>query len=91
MAGRDADYISSIAVQGASSLRIIGRHVVPVCIPVVIVRMTLTISNTILTAAAFGFSGSALSRRFRNGVPCFRKDVSSWSSIGGWSAHREGP
>lgn len=54
---RNSDYIAAIAMQGASGLRIVARHIVPMCLPVVIVRMTLTVSNTILTAAALGFLG----------------------------------
>ena len=44
-------------LQGASSSRIILRHVVPLCLPSVIVRVTLDMAGIILTAAGLGFLG----------------------------------
>nr|WP_245973921.1 ABC transporter permease [Bosea caraganae] len=54
---RSADYIAAVQLQGASSLRIITRHVVPMCILSVIVRLTLNMATIILTAAGLGFLG----------------------------------
>jgi peptide/nickel transport system permease protein len=54
---RHADYINAMRVQGASSFRIILRHVVPNCIPSVIVRITLNMAGIVLAAAALGFLG----------------------------------
>ena len=54
---RKADYIAAVRIQGASSLRIIARHVVPMCLPSVIVRITLNMAGIILTAAGLGFLG----------------------------------
>lgn len=54
---RNADYINAMRVQGASRLRIIVRHVVPNCIPSVIVRITLNMAGIVLAAAALGFLG----------------------------------
>src|SRR5205823_12195725 len=42
---------------GASAVRIIVRHIVPMCMPSVIVRMTLSMAGVILTAAGLGFLG----------------------------------
>ena len=44
-------------LQGASSLRIIVRHILPMCLPSVIVRVTLNMAGVILTAAGLGFLG----------------------------------
>ena len=44
-------------MQGASPIRIILRHVVPMCLPSVIVRVTLSMAGVILTAAGLGFLG----------------------------------
>jgi peptide/nickel transport system permease protein len=54
---RDADYIAAVRLAGASSARIIVRHIVPLCLTSVIVRVTLDMSGIILTAAGLGFLG----------------------------------
>jgi peptide/nickel transport system permease protein len=54
---RNADYIAAIRLQGASSPRIVLRHVVPMCLPSLIVRTTLDMAGIILTAAGLGFLG----------------------------------
>ena len=54
---RQADYISAVRIQGASRARIIGGHVVPMCMSSLIVRLTLDMAGIILTAAGLGFLG----------------------------------
>ena len=54
---RQADYISAVKLLGASPLRIVLRHVLPLCVPSVIVRVTLDMAGIILTAAGLGFLG----------------------------------
>lgn len=54
---RSSDYIAASRLQGASSARIIFRHVVPMCMPSVVVRATLSMAGVILTAAGLGFLG----------------------------------
>jgi peptide/nickel transport system permease protein len=54
---RNADYIAAVRIQGASALRIILRHVMPMCLPSVIVRITLNMAGIIITAAGLGFLG----------------------------------
>jgi peptide/nickel transport system permease protein len=54
---RNSDYIAAVRIQGASGWRIITRHVVPMCIPSLVVRVTLDMSSIILTAAGLGFLG----------------------------------
>ncbi|KEC54100.1 ABC transporter permease [Bartonella rochalimae] len=54
---RLSDYVSAVRLQGASSFRIILFHIAPMCIPSVIVRLTLNMSAIILTAAGLGFLG----------------------------------
>ena len=54
---RNADYIAAVRLQGASSWRIVLRHVVPMCLPSLIVRTTLDMAGIILTAAGLGFLG----------------------------------
>jgi peptide/nickel transport system permease protein len=54
---RNTDYLNAIQLQGASSLRIIWGHVIPMCLPSVIVRVTLDMAGIILTAAGLGFLG----------------------------------
>ncbi len=54
---RKTDYIAAIRLTGASSWRIILRHVAPLCLPSVVIRLTLDMSSIILTVAALGFLG----------------------------------
>ncbi|MBB3644681.1 peptide/nickel transport system permease protein [Rhizobium sp. BK619] len=54
---RRSDYISAVKLMGASPLRIILRHVMPLCISSLIVRVTLDMAGIILTAAGLGFLG----------------------------------
>lgn len=52
-----SDFIQVVVLQGASTLRILFRHVVPLCLSSVIVRLTLDMAGIILTAAGLGFLG----------------------------------
>ncbi len=54
---RNTDFIAAVRLTGASSGRIVLRHIVPLCLGSVIVRVTLDMSAIILTAAALGFLG----------------------------------
>jgi peptide/nickel transport system permease protein len=54
---RGADYIAAVRLQGAGSGRIILGHVMPMCVPSVIIRVTLDMAGIILTAAGLGFLG----------------------------------
>ena len=54
---RNADYIAATRLQGASPVRIVLRHVMPLCVPSLIVRSTLDMAGIILTAAVLGFLG----------------------------------
>src|SRR4029434_9436685 len=54
---RRSDYISAVKLMGASPLRIVVRHVMPLCLSSLIVRVTLDMAGIILTAAGLGFLG----------------------------------
>jgi peptide/nickel transport system permease protein len=54
---RHAEFIDAVRMQGASSTRIILRHVLPLCTSSMIVRVTLDMAGIILTAAGLGFLG----------------------------------
>ncbi|MGM4985026.1 MULTISPECIES: ABC transporter permease [Rhizobium] len=54
---RGADFIAAYRLTGASSWRIIMRHIAPLCMPSLIVRVTLDMSSIIITAASLGFLG----------------------------------
>lgn len=54
---RNADYISAMRLQGASQMRIVLKHVVPMCMPSLIVRTTFDMAGIIITAAGLGFLG----------------------------------
>jgi len=52
-----SDFISAVRLQGASTPRILLKHIVPLCLSSVIVRLTLDMAGIILTAAGLGFLG----------------------------------
>lgn len=54
---RKADFVVAAELQGAGMARILFRHIVPLCAPSIIVRLTLNMSSIILTAAGLGFLG----------------------------------
>ena len=54
---RNSDYIAAVKLMGASPMRIVLRHIMPLCISSLIVRVTLDMAGIILTAAGLGFLG----------------------------------
>ncbi|MGG7516760.1 ABC transporter permease [Allorhizobium undicola] len=54
---RKSDYIAAVQLMGASPMRIVLRHIMPLCLSSVIVRVTLDMAGIILTAAGLGFLG----------------------------------
>ena len=54
---RHSDYIAAVRLMGASPWRIVLRHVMPMCLSSLIVRVTLDMAGIILTAAGLGFLG----------------------------------
>lgn len=54
---RQTDFVAAIRLTGASPARIVLRHIVPLCLQSLIVRVTLDMSTIILTAAGLGFLG----------------------------------
>ncbi len=54
---RGADYIHAIKLQGAGAMRVITRHIWPLCISSLVIRVTLDMAGIILTAAGLGFLG----------------------------------
>ena len=57
MTVRHSDYIAAARLQGASGARILLSHIAPMCVPSVIIRVTLDMAGIILTAAGLGFLG----------------------------------
>jgi len=54
---RRAEFIEAAELQGASHLRILLTQIMPLCLPSVIIRLTLDMAGIILTAAGLGFLG----------------------------------
>ncbi len=54
---RNSDYIAAVKLQGAGGGRVIWGHIMPMCLPSVIIRVTLDMAGVILTAAGLGFLG----------------------------------
>ena len=54
---RNSDFIAAIRLQGAGAIRIVTRHIWPLCVSSLVVRVTLDMAGIILTAAGLGFLG----------------------------------
>ena len=54
---RQADFIVAAQLQGASHVRILLLHLAPLCLPSVLVRLTMNMASVVLTAAGLGFLG----------------------------------
>jgi len=54
---RNADYIAAARLQGAGPMRLLIRHIWPLCLSSLIVRVALDMAGIILSAAGLGFLG----------------------------------
>lgn len=54
---RHSDYVVAAQLQGASALRVLLHYISLMCLPSLIVRLTMNMATVILTAAALGFLG----------------------------------
>ncbi|WP_374384895.1 ABC transporter permease [Dongia sp.] len=54
---RSSDYLAAARMTGAGSWRILFGHIMPMCIPSLIVRVSLDMAGIILIAAGLGFLG----------------------------------
>ena len=54
---RRSEYIEAVQLMGASPWRVVLRHIMPLCVSSVIVRVTLDMAGIIITAAGLGFLG----------------------------------
>ncbi|MDY0873875.1 ABC transporter permease [Dongia rigui] len=54
---RGSDYLAAARMTGAGSWRILFGHIMPMCIPSLIVRVSLDMAGIILIAAGLGFLG----------------------------------
>lgn len=54
---RDSDYLAAAHLQGIRGLRLLVGHVLPLCLPSVVVRVALSLGGIILAAAGLGFLG----------------------------------
>ncbi|MBL0373629.1 ABC transporter permease [Rhizobium sp. KVB221] len=54
---RNSEFIAAIQLQGASAIRVVLRHILPLCTSSMIIRVTLDMAGIILTAAGLGFLG----------------------------------
>ncbi|WP_420336356.1 ABC transporter permease [Roseibium sp.] len=54
---RNSEYIMAAQIMGASRIRVLFAHIMPMCLSSTIVRLTLDMAGIILTAAGLGFLG----------------------------------
>jgi peptide/nickel transport system permease protein len=57
LAMRGSEFVAAARLAGASSARIVVRHIMPLCLASVIVRVSLDMAGVILIAAGLGFLG----------------------------------
>lgn len=70
LSAREQTYVEAMRCLGASSGRILWKHIMPATLPALIVQMTFAFALSIITEATLSFLGA--------GVP---SDVPSWGSI----------
>lgn len=58
---KNSEYIEACVVGGGSSIRVILKHLLPNCIPTLIITATLGIPNAILSEASLSFLGLGVS------------------------------
>lgn len=58
---KSSEYIEACVVGGGSSMRVIMKHLLPNCIPTLIITATLGIPNAILSEASLSFLGLGVS------------------------------
>ena len=54
---RQADFIAAVRLKGASTTRILLRHIAPLCSASLLIRLTFDMAGVILIAAGLGFLG----------------------------------
>jgi peptide/nickel transport system permease protein len=54
---RDAEFVQAAVLEGASEVSIMFRQILPLCLPSVMIRLTLDMAGVIVTAAGLGFLG----------------------------------
>ena len=54
---KGSDFIQAARVQGLPNARILFGHLMPICLPSTVIRVTLDMAGIILTAAGLGFLG----------------------------------
>ena len=54
---RQADFIAAVRLKGASTARILLRHIAPLCSASLLIRLTFDMAGIILIAAGLGFLG----------------------------------
>jgi ABC-type dipeptide/oligopeptide/nickel transport system permease subunit len=57
---RERDFVSAARIAGASRARLIGRHLIPNALSVMIVNVTFNVADAILLVSALGFLGFGL-------------------------------
>ncbi len=67
---KEKEYVKSCRVDGGSNLRIILRHLLPNCIPTLIITITMGIPSAILSEASLSFLGLGV-----------RAPMSSWGDM----------
>ena len=67
---KDKEYVQACRIDGGSSLRIIMRHLLPNCIPTLIITVTMGIPSAILSEASLSFLGLGV-----------RSPMASWGAM----------
>jgi peptide/nickel transport system permease protein len=67
---KEKEYVKACRIDGGSNLRIILRHLLPNCIPTLIITITMGIPSAILSEASLSFLGLGV-----------RRPMSSWGAM----------
>ena len=69
-----AGYVEACQSMGYTDRRIMFRHILPNCVPTLIVEITLDFGYAIVTLASMSFLGIGVQALSPTGAPCLRRD-----------------
>ena len=86
---KEREFIIASQALGASSFRIITRHILPNCFGILGVQATFGVASAILAAATLSFLGMGAQHRHRSGEPCSTRGRSTSGRCRPWRSRRE--
>ncbi|GAM58632.1 dipeptide transport system permease protein dppC [Vibrio ishigakensis] len=74
----NSQYVRAAKTMGASSARIMFKHIIPSTVSSVLVYFTMRVGTSVLTAASLSSLALVLSHRRRSGALCWHRAATLW-------------